>query len=785
MQVIGEVEARRLVGKPLRRFEDRRLITGQSSFLDDIKLPDLLHAVFVRSPHPHARIKRIDLSRVGGISSIKAVLTGSDVASLSKPVPIIWYMQGMRVPVHYGLANNKVNHVGEAVVAIAADDRYEAEDVKELVEVEYEVLTPVTDVEKAMEDGAPPVHENMPDNICYRYTLRGGDPEAVLKSSEIVLSEEFRVQRLAASPIETRGVIASYNPSSDMLTVWSSTQFPHILKTWLAETLGHRESRLRVIAPDVGGAFGVKGEIFPEEIVVPLLSKKLGRPVKWVSTRSEDFLSSTHARDVKARVDAGFTKDGFLNALDVKLTADFGAYLHVFTAGGPFITAHSIPGPYKCGHVRVDVTAVFTNKVPVSAYRGFGQPEAAFIMERLMDIAADELGLDPAETRFRNLLQPSDMPYTASTGVRYDSGDYPTVLRRALQLAGYHGRTKHVDGRMLGVGISFYTETTGFAPSRLFHEDGLLMGGYESARVTVTPSGAVEVTVGASPHGQGLATSLAQICSDILGVGPEDVTVLHGDTSTTPFGHGTFGSRSLVVAGNAVAQAAKAVREKMMRLAAHILGCERRDLEMGEGYIACASCSKKIPFREVARMAYLAYNLPPGMEPGLESTVYNEPTGLPKSYGAHVCLVEVDPSTAEWRILRYVVVHDAGVLVNPLIAEGQIHGGTLQGLAQAALEEIVYDADGNILTTSFMEYPLPSASEAPHIEFHHHETPSPLNILGVKGLGEAGTIVAPAALVNALCNAVGARFNATPVKHEMLLAAVHNRYYGVIGAGHS
>ncbi|MDW8359567.1 MAG: xanthine dehydrogenase family protein molybdopterin-binding subunit [Candidatus Caldarchaeum sp.] len=775
MQVLWEAEARKAVGKPLKRFEDLRLITGRSSFLDDLHPPNLLHAVFVRSSYPHARIKKIDLSKVRHDRSVKAVLTGREVASLSKPVPIIWYLPGMRVPLHYALAHSEVNHVGEAVVALAAEDRYSAEDAAELVEVEYELLKPMTDAEEAMRSDAPLVHEDLPDNLCYRYTLKGGEPETVLESSEVVLSEEFRIQRMAASPIEARGVMASYNPSSDMLTVWSSTQFPHMLKTWLANVLGHRESRLRVVAPDVGGAFGVKGEIFPEEIVVPLLSMKTGRPVKWVSTRREDFLSSTHARDIRARVDAGFTKSGVLNALHVKITADFGAYLHVFTAGGPFITAHSIPGPYKCDHVRVDVSAVFTNKVPVSAYRGFGQPEAAFIMERLMDIAADELGLDPAEIRFRNLLQPSDMPYKASTGVRYDSGDYPAVLRKALQTIGYNGRVQHAGGRRLGFGISFYTETTGFAPSRLFHEDGLLMGGYESARVVVTPSGTVEVTVGASPHGQGLATCLAQVCSDILGVNPEDVSVMHGDTATTPYGHGTFGSRSLVVAGNAVARAATTVKEKMLSIASHLLGCDRKDLQIREQQIVCKGCGKKMPFSEAARMAYLAYNLPPGMEPGLESTVYNDPAGLPKSYGAHVCLVELDPSTAEWKILRYVVVHDAGVLVNPLIAEGQIHGGTLQGLAQATLEEIVYDRDGNLLTTSFMDYLLPSAVEAPNIESHHHETPSPLNILGVKGLGEAGTIVGPAAVVNALCNAAGAKFNATPVSHETLLAHLQKR----------
>jgi carbon-monoxide dehydrogenase large subunit len=768
---VAKSEIRRLVGRSLKRFEDMRLITGSSSFIDDLRPSGLLHAVFVRSPYPHAKIKRIDLSRIKGLSTVKAWLTGEDVIKLSKPLPVIWFLPGMKTPAHYGLAYNEVNHVGEAVVAIAADDRYAALDAAEIVDVEYEELPSVVDVEKALDSNAPLVHDELSDNICYRYRLRGGEPESVLDGSRLVLDESFRIQRLTAAPMETRGVMASYDSSSDILTVWSSTQFPHILRTWLAHTLGHRESRLRVVAPDVGGAFGVKGEIFPEEIVIPLLAIKTGRPVKWVSTRTEDFLSSTHARDVRARVRAGFTGEGKLTALDVKLTADFGAYLHVFTAGGPFITAHSIPGPYKCEHINVDITAVFTNKVPVSAYRGFGQPEAAFIMERLMDIAARELDMDPAELRFRNLIQPTELPYKASTGVRYDSGDYPAVLRKALQLAGYRG----AGGKGWGVGISFYTETTGFAPSRLFHEDGLLMGGYESARVRITPSATVEVAVGASPHGQGLATSIAQICSDILGVPPEDVTVLHGDTLITPYGHGTFGSRSLVVAGNAVAQAAQAVREKILAIASHMLGCKPADLEIADGQIYSSTDHRRVSLEQVAKMAYLAYDLPAGLQPGLEATVYYDPAGLPKSYGAHICVVEVDPETAIWRILKYIVVHDAGVVVNPMIVEGQIHGGTLQGLAQAAFEEIVYDEHGNILTTSFMDYLVPSSMEAPTIEFHHYETPSPLNILGVKGVGEGGTIIAPPALVNALCNATGAKFNTTPVRHRDIYAALHNR----------
>ena len=742
-------------------------MTGRASFIDDLSPPGLLHAVFIRSPYPHARIKRVNMSRAASHKTVKAWLTGEEIIRLSKPLPVIWHLPGMKTPTHYALAHDEVNHVGEAVAAIAADDRYAAVDAAEVVDVEYEVLPAVADVKP----DAPLVHDELSDNICYRYRLRGGEPERVLQSSKLILDESFRIQRLTAAPMETRGVMASYDHPSEILTVWSSTQFPHILRTWLAHTLGHRESRLRVITPDVGGAFGVKGEIFPEEIVIPLLAMRTGRPVKWVATRTEDFLSSTHARDLRARVRAGFTGEGRLTALDISLTADLGAYLHVFTAGGPFITAHSIPGPYKCEHINVDITAVFTNKVPVSAYRGFGQPEAAFIMERLMDIAAKELDIDPADLRLRNLIQPSELPYRASTGVRYDSGDYPGLLRKALQLAGYRG----AGGKGHGVGISFYTETTGFAPSRLFHEDGLLMGGYESARVMVTPSATVEITIGASPHGQGLATSIAQICSDILGIPPEDVTVRHGDTLTTPYGHGTFGSRSLVVAGNAVAQAAQAVREKIMKIAAHMLKCDPADLEMADRQIYSTKDHRRITLEQVARLAYLAYDLPPGLQPGLEATFYYDPAGLPKSYGAHICVVEVDPETALWKIVRYLVVHDAGVIVNPMIVEGQIHGGTLQGLAQSIFEEIHYDEHGNILTTSFMDYLIPTSMEAPLIEFHHHETPSPLNHLGVKGVGEGGTIIAPPALVNALCNATGAKFNTTPVKHRDVYTALHNR----------
>ncbi|GBC68816.1 Caffeine dehydrogenase subunit alpha [archaeon HR01] len=769
LQVLRMRPAYGFLGRPLKRFEDQHLITGNSQFVDDLKILNMLYAAFLRSPHPHARIRRVDLSRLRRMKSVVVWMTGEEVYRLSKPVPIIWYLPDMRIPRHYALALDEVNHVGEAVVAVAAEDRYEAEDALEMVEVEYEPLEAVVELDKALSQDGPLVHEEFGDNICYRYRLRAGDAEKHLESSQHVLEERFRVQRLAASPLETRGVVAQYEKSTGMLTVWSSTQFPHILRTWLADTLGHDEARLRVIAPDVGGAFGVKGEIFPEEIVVPLLSIKAGRPVKWISTRREDFLSSTHARDVRAYVRAGFTDDGVLKALDVDIEADFGAYLHVFTAGGPFITAHSIPGPYKCDNINIDVVAAFTNKVPVSAYRGFGQPEAAFIMERLMDIAADELHLAPEEIRLRNLIQPSEMPYKASTGVRYDSGDYPTVLKKAVELAGHH---LPMPGKRIGVGISFYTETTGFAPSRLFHEDGLVMGGYDSARVRMTPSGNVEVFIGASPHGQGLATSIAQLTADILGVEPGDVKVLHGDTFNTPYGQGTFGSRSLAVAGTAAALAAQQIREKILAIAAHVLGCDRTGLEISGGEVQHPSTSKTITVKEVARQAYLAYNLPHGLFPGLDATVYYDPAGLPKSYGAHVCVVEVDTETAEWRIVRYVVVHDPGVIVNPLIVEGQLHGGTLQGLSQTFLEEVVFDGDGNLLTTSFMDYLIPSSVEAPNIEVHHHETPSPLNILGVKGVGEAGTIIAPPALANALSDALGVKLNSTPVKHGELLRAL-------------
>jgi len=774
MQVLREevVKLEKWIGAPVKRIEDKRLILGGGRYLDDIDLPNTLHTSFIRSPVPHAEIKSIDISKAVRKDWIRYILLGDEVKRLSKPLPLLWFFPEIRVPSHYALALNEVNHVGEAVVAIAASDRYLAEDATELIEIEYNELPAIIDPEKALIDSTNRVHDEFPDNKVYHLHLSNGNPEEIEKA-HLLLRERFRIQRMAGCPIEPRGAFASYDPTSGNLTLWSSTQFPHVLRTCISGVLGIAEHKIRVIAPDVGGGFGVKGEVFPEEVVVCLLAIKTGRPVKWVSTRREDFLSTTHARDVIIDVTAGFERNGRLVGVKAHILADFGAYLHVFTPGGPFITALSLNGPYKYTHFDVEIDAVFTNKVPLSAYRGFGQPEAAFVMERVMDIAANELGLDRAEIRFRNFIQPDEFPYRTITGGLLDSGNYPACLREALRIANYEQlKEKRLaaagTSRPLGIGIACYTEVSGFAPSRIFHHDGLEMGGYESSSVRIDPSGKVCVMTGASPHGQGLATCLAQICADIIGVDINDVEVLHGDTAITPYGHGTFGSRSLVTAGTATVIAANEVRRKMLRIAAHLLKSNVDDLEITEGRVFSRSSGESIPIKEVAMVAYRAFDLPEGEQPGLEYTYYYDPKGLTISYGVHICVVELDLETGNFKIPKYVVIHDAGKVVNPLIVEGQLHGGVVAGLSQAFLEEIIYDEAGNLLTTTFMDYLLPTSMESPGIELGHFETPSPLNPLGVKGVGEGGTIIAPAALINAISDALGVKINNTPATPEKI-----------------
>ncbi|HZW56828.1 MAG TPA: xanthine dehydrogenase family protein molybdopterin-binding subunit [Nitrososphaerales archaeon] len=779
-----ELREHRAVGSPLRRVEDRRLITGNDRYIDNLKFPGLIYAGFVRSPYAHAKIKKIDTSKLESNPQVVSFITPEEARAKTAPIPVVWRVPYSKLHEHYALAQRTVNHVGDPVLCVAVRDKYALEDALESVSVEYEILDPVLDASSA--EKALPIHEELGTNLCFAVPISAGNVDEALRSSSVVVSGTFKLSRVAASPMEARGVIANPVPESGAeLTVYSSTQWPHILRTSLAGCLNIPENTLRVVAPDVGGAFGVKGEVFAEEIAVCLLALKCRRPVKWVESRRESFLATTHARDQVLKAEAGFSSDGILKGLKVESVCDFGAYLHTITMGSGFITAISFNGPYKFQNFSIVAKGVYTNKVSLSAYRGFGQPEAAFVFERLMSMGAKKLGMDPSEVRFRNLIAPTEMPYTTPTGGVIDSGDYASLFKKALDLAGYEEMVKRRElarreGKLRGVGISLYTETSGFAPGFVFAHLGLTIGGYDSATVRINPDGKVAATTGALPHGQGFNTTLAQICADELGLDFGDVLAYHGDTSSSPYGQGSFGSRTVAVAGSAAVLASRKLAEKVKRIGAHLMGIEvsptvAADLILSEGSVVSRSLDKRVPIKEVARAAYRAHNLPPDVEPGLEATVYFNPVGLTTSYAAHISEVEVDRESGMIKLLKHVCVHDCGNEINPMIVEGQIHGAIAQAIGVSLLEEVAYDASGQLGSGSFMDYLLPTAEIIPPIVLSSTTVPTPINPLGAKGVGESGTIIAPPSIANAVSDAIAAEMNTLPMTPERVWAVIRER----------
>lgn len=763
-------EEARLVGSPLKRIEDPRLITGNDHYLDNLKLPDMVFAGFVRSPYAHAKIRSIDLSEAQCNPAVVAIITPAEVKEKTRPVPVLWQVPGAKLHEHYSLAQGKVLHVGDPVVAIAVDDRNKLEDILDSIRIDYERLEPVLDSKSA--ETLPPIHGDLGTNVSFTIPITFGDTEAALREADVVVSGEFKVSRLAASPMETRGVLANPRGLHSELEFYSSTQWPHVLRTHLAACLKADESKIRVIGPDVGGAFGVKGEVYGEEIVVAMLALKCRRPVKWVEGRKESFVATTHGRDAILRGSAAFKKDGTITGLKVEYVTDFGAYLHTVTPGSCFITAISLNGPYRLPNFSVIAKGVYTNKVGISAYRGFGQPEAAFTVERLMSIAAEKLGMDQSEIRFKNLVSTSEMPYKTATGGMLDSGDYASCLKKALELADYDGMIarrniarKKKGGALRGVGISFFTETAGFAPGFVFHHLGLQLGGYDSATVKMDPQGKLLVTTGAFPHGQGFNTSVSQICADELGLRLEDVYSFHGDTASSPYGQGSFGSRTTAVIGSAALVATRKLKKKILALASYVLKAD--DLSFSKGTVFSKSNpSKKVSLAQLAQQAYLGHDLPKDMEPTLEASAVFQPIGLTSSYAANICEVEVDRETGTVRILRHATVHDCGNEINPLIVEGQIHGSLAQAFGACLLEEIVYDDEGQLLTGSFMDYLLPTAETIPELKISSTTVPTPINPLGAKGVGESGTIIAPASIANAVSDALGAEMNTIPMSPE-------------------
>jgi len=722
----------------------------------------MLYASFLRSPYAHAKIKSVDVSKALRMPGVVAAYTGDDFRGKIGPIPTGWMLTGadLRVPEYPAVAYDRVRFAGEIVAVVVAQDPYSARDALDAIEVDYGPLPAVVSAEEAVKPGAPQLHEGVPNNIAFRWRLKGGeDFEEASKKADRVLRQRMINQRLIPSAMEPRGAVAEYNRYTGELTLWITSQNPHVHRLFLSAILGIPENRLRVIAPDVGGGFGSKIPVYPLEAIVARLAMDLGRPVKYVETRRDNFLDTIHGRDHIEDVEVAFKSDGTVLGLRVRTLANMGAYLSTAAPGVPTILFGTmLSGPYRIGSVDVEVTGVFTNTTPVDAYRGAGRPEATYILERVMDLVARELSMDPVDVRRRNLIPVA--PYTVVTGLTYDSGKYLEVFERALKIADYEGwRRRQAEARkedrLIGIGIASYIEVCGLAPSRIARATGFGMGLWESAVVRVHPSGKITVYTGASPHGQGEDVAFAQIVAEELGVSIEDVEVIHGDTALVQFGMGTYGSRTTPVGGGAIALAARRVRDKARKIAAALLEAREEDVvfEAGRFYVRGAP-QKGVPFQQVALAAYEADKLPPGVEPGLEATVFYDPENFTFPYGTHVCVVEVDRESGGVKILRYVAVDDAGIIVNPMLAEGQVIGGALQGIAQALYEEAVYDSNGNLLTSGFNDYMIPTAREAPKIESYFYETPSPHNPLGVKGIGETSTIASTPAVVNAVLDAL-------------------------------
>ncbi len=776
------------VGQALRRKEDPRLITGRGRYVDDITMPGTMWAALVRSPEAHARIASIDASAAREQPGVHAVFTGEDLSDLGGPLPMAWDPPGVTVnnPEHWPLARGTVNHVGDPVAVVLGEDRYAVYDAAELVQVEYEPLPVVTDAEKALE-GPPYVHEQLGTNKVHEWSLPGGDIEAGFAQADAIVERRVINHRTAGAPIEPRGVLADYRAGS--ITVWSSTQVPHFLRLFLAILLGMSEERVRVIAPEVGGGFGSKLQVYGEEVLAAWCSRKLERPVKWVETRSENMAAAHQGRDQIAHVRMGAKKDGTITAFHVRIVADFGAYNMLLTPLIPSLGAFVMGGCYAIPAVQTDIVGVFTNKAPTDAIRGAGRPEATHMVEVTLDQMAAELGMDPVELRRRNFIPSDSFPATVATGVIYDSGDYNKTLDRLLEhidLAEFRRTQEEMRSRGVyrGLGFSTYTEICGLAPSRITGPGGVGVqaGGWESAMVRVHNTGAVSVYTGASGHGQGHETAFAQIVADRLGVDPAVVEVMHGDTGTGPEGRNTYGSRSLAVGGEALAKCAVKIAEKAKAIVAHQLEAAAEDIELSDGQFSVrGSPDKGMTLAEVAGAAYLNL-VPEGMEPGLEEVTFYDPENFVFPFGAHACVVEVDPDTGKVRVVRYVAVDDCGKPINPLLIDGQVHGGVVHAIGQALYERVHYDEQGQLVTGTFVDYALPTAAELPSFETDRTETPSPVNSLGAKGVGEAGTIAASAAVTNAVIDALrplGVTYINMPLTPMRVWAAIQDARGGV------
>ena len=748
------------VGTSVKRKEDAALLRGRGTYVENLSLPGTVFMTLVRSPYPHARIKSVNLDAVRAAEGVVAAFSGADLAEDWKgSLPCAWPVtEDIKMPPHYPLAVDEARYQGDGVAVVIAESRALAKDAAELVEVDYEQLSSIADVEKALEDGAPLVHEDLGTNECYVWKLDSGDVQAAIDAADVVVTRRYFQPRLIPNAIEPRGVLAQVGPT-DEVTLWSATQVPHILRFALQLVLGIPESKIRVIAPDVGGGFGSKLNVYAEEALAVVLARRLGQPVKWTEERSENYQATIHGRDVVHELTFAATKDGTITAVRSDAKCAMGAYLQLVTPGIPLLGAWIYSGPYDIPNYSVTFTGVFTHTTPTDAYRGAGRPEATYVLERTIDALARELGMDPVKLRRKNLV--TEFPHTMASGLTVDSGDYHASLDRLLELldldpirADQAERRTRGDAKQIGVGFSTYNEMCGLAPSRILGAIRYAVGGWDSATIRFQPLGSVQVVTGTSPHGQSHETTWAQIVADQLGVDVDDVEVLHGDTAVSQLGMDTYGSRSLAVGGMALYHASQKVVTKARRIVAHQLEVAEDDLEFADGTFSVkGSPDRSMGIAAAAFQAHAAHNLPDGMEPGLEETATYDPANFSWPGGAHAAVVEVDTETGDARLVRYVAVDDVGNPVNPQIIDGQVHGGITQGIAAALYEEGVYDEEGNLLTTTMATYLVPSAAELPSYETDRTETAAD-NPLGVKGVGETGTIAAAPAVINAVVDAL-------------------------------
>jgi aerobic carbon-monoxide dehydrogenase large subunit len=777
------------VGKARRRKEDARLITGRTTWTDNTVLPGMLHLSVVRSPVAHAKISNVDVSAAKQAPGVVAVFTGRDFAEEQGSIPCAWPVTPDMVnPGHPSVAVEEVNHVGEAVAVIVARSKAAAQDAVELVDVDYDPLPVVLDMEEAIGQQPDLCHDHLESNQSFHFVFDGGeagtgsDTEQAFADAEVVVSRRFVQQRLIPAFMEPRSVVVQ--PQGDNYTMWSATQVPHILRIMLAMVTGVPEHKLRVIAPDVGGGFGGKLQVTPEEVISLLVARRLGKPVKWTETRSESLMTAHHGRDQIQYIDIASDREGNVKGLRCRILADMGAYLRLVSPGVPVLGAFMFNGIYKFPAYRFECQGIFTNKVPTDAYRGAGRPEATFAIERIMDELAVELDMDPLELRRKNWIRTEEFPFTTVAGMTYDSGDYEGATREAMELIGYdelraeqRRRREAGDPVQLGIGISTFTEMCGLAPSRVLGSLSYGAGGWEHAAIRMLPTGKVEVVTGSSAHGQGHETAWSQLVADRLGVPFEDIEVLHGDTSISSRGLDTYGSRSLVVGGVAVVNAAEKVVAKARTVAAHLLEASEDDLEFTGGKFSVRGTpGSEIGIQEIALATFAAHNFPEGVEPSIDADATYDPENFSFPHGTHICAMEVDTETGRVQIRKYACVDDVGTVVNPLIVEGQVHGGLAQGIAQALFEEAVYDADGNLTTGTFVDYLVPSAADLPHFDTGNTVHAAPGNPIGAKGVGEAGTIASTPAVVNAALDAVrhlGVSDIRMPLTPERVWRAIH------------